>query len=459
MKTLNIRFAIMAVCVFVISALAAWLVGIPLFTPDALAGLGMIPLAAGTTAAEITATLEEIGKKSDKWREDKGAEIDALKEQMEQMQMKANRPGAGDPGPSSRKAVATMIDTKSNREIPVFDHDQSLKSFDSKSGTVGGINNTKALPSMGRVLRGLVLGGRADDARELEEERKAMGIGSDPAGGYTVNGELSFEWIDLLRAGMVLSKAGARTVPMDKNSLSLARVTADPTISWHAENAAITAAEPTLGAVNLQAKTVVCLVKLSLELSQDSANIQDILQRTITSAMASAIDSAGLNGVTVDAGAAPAGVMNLANRNTVTGIGAPTTWDFLTDGMYELMADNVPMDRIGAFIAHPAVWKKMRKLKTGITNDNTPLTMPQEIAALPKLWSTAAPLTGGTTASGIIADWRDLLFGVRQDITVRVLQETFMGSNLQIAVLAYARVDFAATRYQSFCTLEGITVA
>ncbi|MBK6592791.1 MAG: phage major capsid protein [Burkholderiales bacterium] len=274
-----------------------------------------------------------------------------------------------------------------------------------------------------------------------------------------MNGGLAYEWIDLLRSEMVLSKAGARTVPMGTGSLSLARVTGDPTISWHAENAAITAAEPTLGAVNLQAKTVVCLVKLSLELSQDSANIEDILQRTITSAMASAIDSAGLNGVTVDAGAAPAGVMNLANRNTVTGIGAPTAWDFLTDGMYELMADNVPMDRIGAFIAHPAVWKKMRKLKTGITNDNTPLTMPQEIAALPKLWSTAAPLTGGTTASGIIADWRDLLFGVRQDITVRVLQETFMGSNLQIAVLAYARVDFAATRYQSFCTLEGITVA
>jgi hypothetical protein len=54
---------------------------------------------------------------------------------------------------------------------------------------------------------------------------------------------------------------------------------------------------------------------------------------------------------------------------------------------------------------------------------------------------------------------RDLLFGVRKGITVKVLNETFLGSNLQIAVLAYARVDFGATRHQSFCTLEGITVA
>jgi HK97 family phage major capsid protein len=406
-------------------------------------------------------TMQELHELSDsidkfiKRYDERHAELDKA---ICEIHLKANRPNLHGTGPSIQKAVTTMFDTKSKREIPVLEHNQSLKSFDKKSGSVSGFDNSEARPSMGRVLRGLVLGGRADDARELEEERKAMGMGSDPAGGYTVNGGLASEWIDLLRADMVLSKAGARTVPMDTGSLSLARVTGDPAISWHGENATITATDPTLGAVNLHAKTVVCLVKLSLELSQDSANIQDILQRTITSAMANAIDSAGLNGVTVDAGAAPSGVMDLANRNRVTAIGAPTTWDFLTDGMYELMADNVPMDQIGAFIAHPAVWKKMRKLKTGITNDNTPLTMPQEIAALPKLWSTAAPLTGGTTASGIIANWRDLLFGVRQDISVRVLQETFMGSNLQIAVLAYARVDFAATRYQSFCTLEGITV-
>jgi HK97 family phage major capsid protein len=311
---------------------------------------------------------------------------------------------------------------------------------------------------MGRLLRGIVMGGRADDANELAEERKAMNIGNDPSGGFTVGGTMASEWIDLLRSEMVLSKAGCRTVPMNTGTLSLARLTSDPVVTWHGENAAITAAEPTFGQVNLNAKTVVCLVKMSLELSQDSANIEQILQSTIINAMAGAIDSAGLLGVNVNEGAAPAGVVNLAGRNKVTAIGAPTSWDFLTDGMYELMLDNVPMDAIGALVAHPAVWKKMRKLKTGITNDNTPLTAPEEVARMRKLWTTAAPLASGTTATGIIADWRDLLFGVRKDIQVKVLQETFLGSNLQIAVLAYARVDFAATRQQSFCTLEGITV-
>lgn len=392
--------------------------------------------------SEIIRLVQDQGTDLKTWREKQDAKYAELEQGMTELQKKANRPQADNAEPAAK--AESWIDVKTHETIPVLTHAQSLSNPQKKAQT----------PSMGRVLRGLVLGGRAPDAKHLEEERKAMSIGYDPGGGYTVSGVLANEWIDLLRANMVLSKAGARTVPMTSNSLTLARVTGDPTISWHGENSAITASDATLGAMTLYAKTVVCLVKLSLELSQDSANIEQILATTITNAMANAIDSAGLNGV--DAG--PSGVINLAGRNSVTGIGAPTSWDFAIDGMYELMADNVPAERIGAMVAHPALWKKMAKLKTGITNDKTTLVMPDEVAKLPKLWTTAAPLESGTTATAVIADWRDLLFGVRQDINVRVLQETFLGSNLQIAVLAYARVDFGATRRDSFVTLEGITV-
>lgn len=358
------------------------------------------------------------------------------------------------PGGGASKSAATeekpaqFFDVKTKSAVPVLTHAHSMASLEQKADA----------PTMGRLLRGMVLGGRANDANELADERKALGIAGDPAGGYTVAGALSAQWIDALRSQMVLSRAGCRTIPMDTGTLSLARVVDDPTIAWHAENAALGTGDPTFGAVNLNAKTCVCLVRLSLELSQDSANIEQILQSTIVSAMAGAIDRAGLVGVTTDAAAAPSGIMNLANRNTVTSIGAPTSWDWVVDGMTELLIDNVPMESIGALVAHPKVWAKMAKLKTGIANDKTPLPMPAEVGALPKLWTTAAPLTGGTTADAVIGNWSDLLMGLRKDINVRVLSEAFMGSNLQVAVLAYARVDFAATRPQSFCTLEGITV-
>jgi HK97 family phage major capsid protein len=379
--------------------------------------------------------------------------IKTLEAETNELAKKAGRPFAAASTSDSTNSLEKFIDTKTGKAIPVLKHGDKLASLEGKATDQ---------PSVGRLLRGIVLGGQARDAEELAIERKTMSIFSDPTGGYTVGGALSNEWIDALRANMVLSKAGVRTLPMETGQVSIARVISDPQVYWHKENDALHSLHPentpTFGRVTLNAKTCVCLCKMSLELSQDSANIEQILESTLINAMAQSIDSAGLIGVTTDAGAAPSGIMNLTDRNKVTTIGAPTSWDFLVDGMYELAADNVPMDNIGAFIAHPAVWKKMRKLKTGITNDNTPLTMPAEIAALPKLWTTAAPLTGGTTAAGIIGNWRDLIFGVRNQITVRVLSEAYMGDSLQIALLAYARVDFAATRPESFCTLEGITV-
>lgn len=387
--------------------------------------------------------------RSDEFEQRIESKYQRMEDAVNDLLVKSQRPRFGD-APSETTQRESWIDVKSGARIPVLAHGDSLAALDSAAAA-------KA-PSIGRFLRGIICGSRADDANELAEERKALAITPDPSGGYTVAGALSARWIDALRAAMVLSRAGATTIPMDTGTLSIAKVTGDPTVAWRAENAALASSDPTFGAVNLSAKTVAVLVKMSLELSQDSANIEQILQRTLTSAMANAIDKAGLVGETVNAGAAPSGIMNAAGRNSVTSIGAPTSWDFVVDGMYELLADNVDSDDIGALIAHPAVWKKMAKLKTGITNDKTTLIAPAEVARLRKLWTTAAPLTGGTTAAGIIGNWRDLLFGVRKDITLRVLSEAFLGSNLQIAVLAYARVDFVPAREQSFCTLEGITV-
>lgn len=463
MKSISFKYVLAAVLV---AAAASAFAGFPLISPDMLAGLSMLAMVGNVEMiGEIKTLIEGQGRAWDEFKTTNDMRFKNIEDEVVEIARMAGRSrymGSGNQETSAAQKHGQFFDVKTKRLVPVLAHSDSLAALEGKAADPNGIGMSSwgktDTPSVGRVLRGIVLGGRADDATELADERKSLGMSSDPAGGYTVAGALAANWIDALRAQMVLSRAGCRTIPMGTSTLSLARVVDDPTISWHAENAALGTGDPTFGAVNLTAKTCVCLVRLSLELSQDSANIEQILQSTINSAMAGAIDSAGLVGVTVDAGAAPAGVMNLANRNTVTSIGAPTSWDFVVDGMYELMLDNVAAENIGALIAHPAVWKKMRKLKTGITNDNTPLTMPAEVAALPKHWTTAAPLTGGTTAAGVIADWRDLLMGVRKDINVRVLSEAFMGSNLQVAVLAYARVDFAATRQQSFCTLEGITV-
>jgi HK97 family phage major capsid protein len=393
--------------------------------------------------AEVKTLIEAQGAAWLEFKEKHIKRLDDLETGFNQFVELSQRPGAQLPVKLGAKPEL-WIDTKTKRPIPVFAHADSMEAREEKSEVKG--------TSFGRVLRGLVSGGNAPDAAELAEERKALEIREDPSGGYTVAGRLASQWIDLLRARMVLSRAGARTVPMDTGRLSIARVTADPTTAWHGENAALSASQPTFGLVNLHAKTCTCLVKMSLELSQDSANIESILTSVVTSSMANAIDSAGLNGVSVDAGAAPAGLLNLDGRNTVLAIGTPANWDFALDGIFELMNDNVPLDQIGALVAHPKLWKQQAKLKTGLTSDETSLVQPADVASRQKLYTTACP-----EAKAVIADWSALLFGVRKSITVKILQEAYLGSNLQIALLAYARVDFAAARPASFTTLEGLT--
>lgn len=227
----------------------------------------------------------------------------------------------------------SFYDIKSKQRVPCLDHKDSLAALG---------NKTDGAPSVGRLLRGIILGGRADDAAELADERKALGTVSDPSGGYTLAGELSSTWIDALRANMVLSKAGAITIPMQSKELSLAKITGDASSYWHAENTALTESAPTFGAINLQAKTVATIVKMSLELAADSENIEAILQSTLVSAMAAEIDRAGLVGSATGAGAAPLGLFNAVGRNSVLSVGAPTSFDFLVDALYELQADNTP---------------------------------------------------------------------------------------------------------------------
>lgn len=388
---------------------------------------------------DIAKLIDDQGRALEVWQESQSAKMADLESIVRDLTLKAGRPSLAT-GPAARDPAFAWFDTRSKRQVKVYRGDEPIAP-------------PSSAPSIGRLLRGIVLGGKAHDAAELEGERKALGISPDPSGGYTVTSTLAEAWIDKLRAAMVLTRAGALTVPMTTGELTLAKITGDPTVSWRAENADITAVEPTFGAVTLRAKTCVCLLRMSLELAQDSANIERLLGDAVTAAMANAIDAAGLVGVTSNANAAPGGIFDMPGRNTVTSVGAPANWDFVVDGVYELMADNVPQESIGALVAHPSLWRKMRKLKTGIASDNTTLAMPEEVASLPKLWTTAAP-----TGKAVIANWGDLMFGVRQDITVQPVA-SFLGSNLQVALLAYARVDFAPARAESFVTLEDITVA
>jgi HK97 family phage major capsid protein len=410
---------------------------------------------------DIKDTIEGVVTAFEEFKETNDERYKELSDQQDECERKLNYAQTGELKPIEKKgkkhkryaAPPSLVDARTGRPLVALNHKMALADLPHNQP-----KKDEPKIDIGRFLRGVALGGRANDHQELGAERQlSSSISVDPSGGYTVSGWLASQWIDLLRSKLVLSQAGAVTTAMESGEVLYAKQLSDATAVWHQENASIADSDPTFGAVRLRAKTVVAVVKLSIELAQDSGNIDAMLKNSITQALSHAIDGAGLNGVAVGAAAAPEGIYNLPSRTIMSGVGALTNYDPFVDAVYNLLAANVPLENVGALVSHPKLWQKLRKLKTGISGDQTSLKAPEEVADLPKLFTTANPFTGGNTTKAIIAKWDDLLFGIRQAITVRVLDQAFFGSNLQLAILAYARVDFGATRPASFVTLEGIT--
>jgi hypothetical protein len=107
-----------------------------------------------------------------------------IDDRLDGLEAKAGRPNlGGNPLKPRGKQLPQFYDTKAQRVINVLSCDESMAALEHKS-----MSSSGQLPSIGRVLRGIVLGSRAHDAAELEEERKSLSIGSGTGGGFTVAG-------------------------------------------------------------------------------------------------------------------------------------------------------------------------------------------------------------------------------------------------------------------------------
>ncbi|WP_157799490.1 phage major capsid protein [Qipengyuania seohaensis] len=304
--------------------------------------------------------------------------------------------------------------------------------------------------ALGDTVRAMVTGARNDT------ERRALSEGTDSAGGYTVPTPLASWFIDRLRSQSVAVRAGARTVPMESQTLAIARLETDPTIGWRAENASIAEGDPTFGAVTLTAKSLAGILKVSRELMADSLNVGEMIENALAQTMALEMDRAAIWGS--GSSNQPRGVVNTVGINSVsmgTNGAALTDYDALIDAIYELHADNVPNPTAG--IHHPRTGRELAKLKDA---DNNPLGVPGMVSNIPLLSTTAAPIddTQGTAtdASSIVyGDYRQMFLGMRESINIRILDQLYADSG-QIGILVHARMDVQLAQPKAFCELAGI---
>jgi HK97 family phage major capsid protein len=90
--------------------------------------------------------------------------------------------------------------------------------------------------SLGKIVRGICTGNwRNAEAEQRVVSHKAMGSGTDAAGGYTVPTLVSSQIIDMARAQSVAFRAGARLVPIE-GTTKLPVLTTDATAAWKGQN-------------------------------------------------------------------------------------------------------------------------------------------------------------------------------------------------------------------------------
>lgn len=226
----------------------------------------------------------------------------------------------------------------------------------------------------------------------------------------------------------------------ETSSFRVPIVAADPTAAWTAENAPITATDPTFTEVVTPYFKLAGLTVISNELANDSDPAAlEVVGRGLARDIARKLDAAffGTKGAST---ITPAGLGDLTGINEVAG---PTAWtdvDPFLETIYD--AEGVGAS-VGAFVANPADALALAQLKES-TGSNRPLLQPDAtqptrrlLAGVPLLTS---PGVAAGTVWGIPAD--RALIALRQDVALEVSTDAYFGSD-QTAIRAILRVGFA----------------
>lgn len=311
--------------------------------------------------------------------------------------------------------------------------------------------------SFDRWLRGMVTGQWQQADRELDAERelRALSEGTLTAGGHLVPTPLAANVIDLARNQMRVMQAGAVTVPMSSQTLKVPRLTSEGTPAWHTENAAITDADMVFDSVTFTARTLTRLIKLSVELFEDSdPSAGNVVAESFAKQIALELDRVALRG----SGTAPEprGVLNQSGITT-TAHGANgtaiTNYDWFLDAAGTVRANNFEP---GAHIVAPRTQTSLSKLKEATTN----AYMAPPAALLPILPTSQVPinLTVGTSTDAsevYTAQWDQLMIGIRTQLRIEFLRERFIDSG-QYGFLAWMRADVQLAHPAAFVVDTGV---
>lgn len=295
---------------------------------------------------------------------------------------------------------------------------------------------------LGKYIRGVVTG----DWNGATEERNAY---TTSAMGALIPAEISGRVIDYAREISIFTRAGVPIYPMKTKTLNLARVSRDPEFKFKEEGKEGTALDWELEAVTLDAKTVYGYAEVSLEAILNSHNLTNTLIQVFSSAIASSIDKGLLNGQEGE-DFAPAGILNDEKINAITATNQ--RYDDFIKAIGAVRKNNgVPT--VFALNAHTDEALSLLTDKNGVY-----LEAPESIKALEKMVCNQLQHDESAGSDALIFDPNALVIGLRNDITVRVLNSTSENlKNGTVSFQVYAMLDGACVQPKHVARIKGYT--
>lgn len=314
--------------------------------------------------------------------------------------------------------------------------------------------------SFGRLFRALA----TKDISALSGlEKKALAEGTGASGGYLVPEEHVREVKDRITAQAAVRRAGATVYPMATDTLNIPRVSGGATAYWVGENVQITATDQTFAQVQLVARVLAAMVKVSNQLLQDtSGSAEAAIRRDVAKTIALAEDLAFIQGS--GTGNEPRGIINTSGVGQVSlGVnGATPTFDNIYDALYQVESSN---GAASAWLMHPRTKNSLRKIKDSqghyIYTVSPSLREPDSLVGIPVFLTTQIPtnLTVGTSTDCsyiIVGQFDEAIIGERLGMEFAIDQSGTAFEYYQSWVRAISRLDFVLRTPEVFCKVTGV---
>lgn len=296
-------------------------------------------------------------------------------------------------------------------------------------------------PSLGAMIRGAITG-RWNGA---EREFRLLSEGSNAGGGFLVPDPMSAYIIDKARAASVCIQAGVQTIPMESETLRLARVDSDPAMELKAENAAFSGSDVTFGSVLLTSRLIGCMVTASRELAEDAVNFGQMIEAILAKALAAELDRQMICGT---GSGEMLGLTEASGTGETTSVGA-IAWQDVGAAVGTLWGLNWKPNSyiVSADVASDLV------LLSGDNTGSYWISGPDSVKNLQQLVSSNCPV-----ANLIVGQFDQAALGIRKE--ARVELTTQGGDSFakhQVLIKITWRGDFALLSPTAFHCLRGIT--